>query len=491
MDFNGTPLMGTFSAGGFDAVIAAGIQGFRGSSREDLIKALLAEGGTDHAALAGGAALRKESLEASLLRTTQEMKHLVAWRLLPKSDATAMQDEWTRDRDIGGVEMSGFNAELASIPENSGDYERETGKLKLVTDLRRVSGVAEEQGIRGLASAVGLETDKGSMKVLTDINCCLYYGDSACNEDEFDGIETQLRAVGGDQIIDLRGETVNGNGRQFEDAAQRIWGMGHYGEVTDYICTGGIQVDLNHGLDGGHRVAVEGSNRNVTLGSPVLGVHTNFGDMKRNNDPFLVEGQAPFIARGAKYAAFVTGSGVTAPTTVAGTRAANAASQFLTAHAGPYYYGVESGGKNGKRSALVKSAVVNVQAGDRVTLTITPPAGNNARCYWVFRSRRFGTNADNDFRHMVRLPANGDTPVVYLDDNQNIPGTSIIPILTVRDKAIDIRRMGPQRRIPLFASDTWEHRWAQVALMRLRLGKENQHVLMINACPSRQEWRPF
>jgi len=488
MDFNQDPIMGVYSGGGFEDVIR---EGFRGGSKKDLIKALTGAGGTDHATLTGGAALRRESIEASLMRTTQREEHLVIWRKLPKSDASALVDEWTRDREVGGVPMSGFNAELAAIPENTGTYEREFGRVKLITDMRRVSGVAEDQSKKGLADAIATETDKGSIKVLTDANSCIYYGDSACNEDEFDGLDKQLRAIGGDAIIDLRGESITGNAKEFIEAARRVWGFGHWGKVTDYFCSGEMQTDIDQKLDPAHRVSVDGSDRNVKIGTPVKGIHTNFGDMATNIDPFLLEGQPPFIARGPLYAAFVTGSGVSAPVSVAGVAAPNAASKFLAAHVGAYYWAVEAGGKNGKRSALVVSAAVNVAAGDRVTVTITAPVGNNARCYYLFRSRRNGTNAAADLREMVRLPANGDTAVVYLDDNQNIPGSSIIPVLSIRNKAIDVRRMGPQRRIPLYPSDTWESRWAQVALMYLRLAKENQHVLIINAVPSVQAWRPF
>lgn len=477
--------------GGGDIGAIANQLGFK--STAEFYKALTSGYETDQAQLSGGSALRKESLEASLLSTIARNKHFVTWNLLPKTSATALVDQWTRETKIGGVPGSGATGIGRVIPQTQGEYEREIGRVKFMKDRRAVDVEAEMESSMGLASAVSRETDKGSLKVLLDANWMIHYGRSDCSTYEIDGFKAQLEAIGGAQVVDLRGATISPNAVEFIEAADVIWGRDHFGMATDYVCSADVQTDIDQLLDPAFRVAA--SDRDLKLGAPVTGIRTSFGDnpIKRNIDPFLVESEVPFIARGSEYAALVTGSGILAPASVAGVPGAHASSQFTAAHAGNYYYGVEAFGANMKASALVKSLVVAIAAGDRSVVTITPQAGNNADYYVLYRGRRNGTNADDDMKEIARIPANGDNPVTYNDANQNIPGTSHIEIYTVFDDAVTIRRFGEQFRFPLAATDTAQYLWAQIMGFFLRLGKPNQHVLIKNVLPNkaRKRWNPF
>jgi len=206
-------------------------------SREDFYKALQAGYGTDHASLTGGAALRKESLEASILTTIQHFKHFVAWKKIPQSKATATVDEFTRETDVGGVPGSSATAELGDIPEATAEFSRHYLAMKYLMDRRSVSAVAEVQSANGLASAIAKQTDAGTRKLITDANYLIYYGNATVNALEFDGFVTAMEALGGDHVKDMAGQTLSANAREFVDSAQLVWGQGNWGEATDYFCS--------------------------------------------------------------------------------------------------------------------------------------------------------------------------------------------------------------------------------------------------------------
>lgn len=457
---------------------------------EDFYKALQAGHGTDHAALTGGAALRRESLEASILVTIQKNQHFVLFNKLAQSPAISTVDEWTTQTDVGGVPGSGAVGELVDIPENTGTYTRNVGLVKFLKDRRRVSVEAEVQSQNGLASAIARETDNGTRKLLTDCEWLAFYGNAACNSAEFDGLKTLLEARGGDAVYDLRGQPLSADAKELIDSARYVWDQGQWGMATDLFCSPMVKADLNLKLDPAHRVVLGANPAAITKGANVTKIETGFGVLDVNTDPFIQESGMPYTARGGNYAALVSSAGVTPVTSVTNAAAVNASSQFLAAHAGNYYYAVEAGNASG-RSTLVKSLVVAVAAGESVTVTIDPDAASNATYFVVYRSRRNGTNADADFREVARIAANALANVNYVDHNQNIPGTSIAPILTMQEDAITLRRLLPMTRFPLFPSTKAEHTWAQLLFVYLRVGKINQHRLLKNILPSSATWLPF
>jgi hypothetical protein len=175
---------------------------------------------------------------------------------------------------------------------------------------------------------------------------------------------------------------------------------------------------------------------------------------------------------------------------VGGVAAGDAASQFVTGQAGNYYYGAEGGNLTG-RSAFVHSTVVAVAVGDKVTVTITHGGSDVNTYFQVYRSRRNGTDTHSDFREQRRVVKSGAATTVYVDYNQDIPGTSCIFLTTMMEEAITMRRLLPMTRFPLFPTSRAEHVWAQLLFCGLRVGKPKQHRVIINVLPGGQPWRPF
>lgn len=478
---------------GFSAAEYASLHA-QSAKAEEFYKSLQAGYGTDHAGLTGGAALRRESLEASVLTVTQRDEHFVYWKRVPKSKATATVDEWTTQTGIGGVPGSSASGELTPLRESTGEYARLTASVKYLKDLRRVTFEAEKQSQNGLAGAIDKETDNGTKKLLTDANYLCWYGNATANSLEFDGFVRIMEAFAtgtkADHIIDLTGNTISGNAKEFISAASLIWGQENWGRATDYFCSAMVQSDIDQKLDPAHRVSLSNTGTDVTLGAPVKGVHTNFGDMRTNIDPFITESGAPYVARGGAYAALISAT-IVAPSSVAGVAASDAASKFRTAHAGNYYYAAECEGDGRVHSSLVKSSSVAIAAGEKCTVTVTHGSGHNAKAIILYRSRLDGTNANDDFREMVRIASSGSSTTVYVDLNQNVPGTSFVSIQTMIEDAVNWMKFFDSMRFPLYPSDTTEYRWAQIMGGYLRMGKPQQHVLIKNVLPSGAAWRPF
>lgn len=478
------------AAGGSGWNDLAGLKGlYQFNDIDEFRKAVVAGYGSDVAALTGGGALRLQSLEPTLLKTIQDNEDFQLFNLLEKTNATATVDEFTIKGRIGGYPGSGFNSETGTIAESSGSYERKVGMVKYLMTMRSVSAV--QRSMKTQVDAMAEESLDGTLELLTSAEWGSFYGNAACSTVEFDGIFTQIEALGGDFVVDLRGGTISPNAKEIIESAQMIHGLGNHGKLSHFFCSDAMQADLDQKIDPAHRVMLDNeSNGDIKLGTPVRGIRTSWGPVLARPDIFVQEGQMPFVARGDGYADVVASAGVVAPAAVAGVPGAHASSQFATAQLGLYYYAAEGGNAKG-RSTLVKSAQVTVAAGERVVVTITHGGGNNATYFCLYRNNRNGSNADNNFREMVRIAASGGATTVYNDANQNIPGTSKVAMITTRNKAIGIRRLLPMTRFPLFPTNAAVHPWAQLFFLYLRIAKPKQHRILINCLPSTQAWRPF
>lgn len=458
---------------------------------EQFYKAIQAGYGTDHASLSGGAALRRESLEATLLTVVQRTKHFVFWNKCPGSKATATVDEFSIQSAIGGFPGGAFNGELEDIQEASGEYDRKTLLMKYMMTKGRVSVVAEVQSQNGLQDAMVVEERNRTLELLTSANWGCYYGDSSCNPREFDGLYALLKANGtDDSILDLRGQPPSAVAKEFVDSAALVWGYGRWGMLDNSFHSALVQADIDQKLDPAFRVVLNGNTGSIRLGAPVDAIKTSFGTINMNVDPFIQEGQPPFNNRGPEFVANVSNAGLVAPATVAGNSAPTPGSQFAAGQNGNYYYGAEAGNKNG-RSAFVKSGQVAVAVGDGVTVTITHGVNDVSTYFQVYRSRRNGTNDDSDFREMLRVPKANAATTVIVDLNADIPGTSMIFLTTMIDDAVTFRRFLPMTRFPLYPTTRAEHVWAQLLFGALRLGKPQQHRVIKNVLAQGQPWRPF
>ena len=457
---------------------------------EELRKALEAGYGTDMSTLTGGAALRIQSLDATMQATLADNSHFALFNALPKPKAGATVDEWTEATDQGGWAGSTANSETGAIAQSQGTYARRVGMVKYLMTQCQVSFVQTLQN--AIADAEAIENQMGTLRILRDVEHLNFYGNSAVVPTEFDGILTQMNALGSaDHVIDAGGVSLTSNGGidHIANAAAVIAGYGNFGKPTDLFLPPSVGADLDTSIDPAYRVPLT-SGAPATLGTPVRGIVTAHGDVKLNRDVFIQDErqQAPFEIQFPVQAAANTF--VPASVTVdANTN--DAASKFVTASAGNYYYAVA--GINGSgQSAIVKSTQTAVAAGKKAVLTITASVAGTETGYAVYRSRLNGTNATGDFRLMARIPKVGAT-TTYTDQNREIPGTTqaFLLNLTPGHTAITWRSLLPLIKFPLYPTNAAIVPWALLMFGYLRISKRRHHAVIKNIVPSSASWKPF
>jgi hypothetical protein len=464
-------------AGGFMSV----------SDVDELRKALEAGYGTDMSALTGGAALRVQSLDATMQAILADQSHFALFNALPKPSAGATVDEWTEATSQGGFPGSSFNSEAGSILAAQGTYARRVGLVKYLMTKCEVSFVTTLQN--AMVSAEAQENTMGTLRLLRDAEHGMFYGDSSVVSTEFDGIVKQMTDLGStDHIIDAEGKSLTSiNG--VVQAGGVIGGIDAFGVPTHLFVSPAVGADMDANFDPAYRVALS-SGAPAVRGTPVRGIVTAQGDVQMVRDVFIRdEGkQKPFEV---DFSALATANAAFVPVSAAGVAAADTASKFAAGHAGNYYYAV-AGITQAGQSAVVKSAQVAVAAGDKVTLTITASSGGAETGYAIYRSRMNGTNTTSDFRLVTRVAKAGAT-TTFVDHNRLIPGTSIAVIMNLAPAyaAAVWRQMLPLTRFNLYPTVAATVPWALLLFGYLRISKRQQHVVIKNILPSGSAWLPF
>lgn len=459
----------------------------------DLQKALTAGYGTDVSTLSGGGALRIQSLDKTMQATIQENKHFKLFNELAKTGAGATVDEWTEQSGVGGFLGGSTNTETGIINESTGTYARRVGLVKYLMTKRQVSLVSTLG--QNLANSEAIEQQAGAKQLLTDAEYLSFEGDSAVVPTEFDGIYAQIAAgiaagqVDTGNILDAAGASL-ASINLINVAAAQISKRDNFGTPTHIFMSQQVQADFDTGLDPAFRVSLNNvPNGGISLGSPVVGIRTSWGDVKTVNDVFINDGDqtVPFQVTYPALAAANTGM---KPTLAIDASVSDASSAFGAAWAGNYYYLVTGLNANGQSDGVI-TAQTAVAAGKKVTLTITRSAGAQETGYAIYRSRLNGTNTPSDFRLVTRVACAGAT-TTYVDYNRDIPGTTKAYVLNMSagDHAINWRQLLPMMKFPLYPTNSAVIPWAQLMFGYLRITKRRQHAVIKNILPAGAKWRP-
>lgn len=454
---------------------------------------------TDVAQLDGGGALGMQSLDTAMKTTIQENEHFTLFNRLQQTKATNIVDEYTRQNGIGGFLGGSTNNQMGVVRAAQGEYSREVGMVKFLMTLRQVGYVLNIG--RNIAEPVAVEERNGALQLLTDANYLLYHGNADACPTQFDGIinviEKEVAAgnMSGDNIVDLRAAPLDSI-EAISKINVAVSRYGSWGRSTDIFLPNSVQQDLNMGLDPAFRWTPQGGNTPM-IGAHVEGIRLQNGVLRTNMDTFIHDEENPMVYPfevhfsdiAVKNAAFKP-AGVTADATADATD-----SYFESAHAGNYFYAVAAIGASGEgQTEVVKTTTVAVAAGKKVVLTITKSAAGTESGYAIYRSRKNGTNATNDFRLVKVIKKTGDT-TTFTDLNRDIPGTVTVPLLNMASSAdaIGWRQFQPMVKIPLpFGIGGMPvMSWFQFLFGYLRVTKPKHHGFIKNVLPSNSKWRPF
>lgn len=464
-----------------------------GTAIAELQKALTAGYGTDVSTLTGGSAFRIQSLDRTMQATIQENKHFRLFNELAKTGAGATVDEWTEQSGVGGFLGGSTNTETGIIEESTGAYARRVGLVKYLMTKRQVSLVSTLGN--NIANSEAIEQQAGAKQLLTDAEYLSFEGDEAVVPTEFSGIYAQILAgvnagqVDGGNILDAEGQSL-ASINLVNQAAAQISKRDNFGTPTHLFMSQLVQADFDTGLDPAFRVPLPNvPNGGIMLGAPVTGIRTSWGDVAACPDVFINDGDqtVPFQVQYPTLAAANDGI----KPTLALAAASDTGSKFGAAHAGNYYYLVTGVNAKGQSTGVI-SAQQAVAAGEKVTLTITASAGGQETGYAIYRSRKNGTNAPNDFRLVTRVAKAGAT-TTYVDLNRDIPGTTKAYVLNMNpgDHAINWRQLLPMMKFPLYPTNAAVIPWAQLMFGYLRITKRRHHAVIKNIVANGQKWKPF
>ena len=419
---------------------------------EELNKALstgstaYARGGDYGNATPGGSPLRVESLESTLKVTTFSERHIVFWKDIPKLPAFNTVEEFNQLNAYGN--QGGFFVPEGIAPEPSdSSYARKVVQVKYLGTLRTVTHVMTlVRPAHG--DVIALETMNGTRELLRTLEQSLFKGNSACNPSEWDGIEKQLTdgfgaTDGVENVIDLRGNPIDE--KTLGEGARII--IDNYGFPTALHMPYSVMQDINALYLATQRSMlpnqVTASGFNMAQFQAVGGTY----DYKPN--VFLKAGRVAPAASVGNAATIPALAGVTI---AAGAPGADAASK-MTAATHVYSFTLENRfGETAASGALS----VTYTAGQSATITVASiPA--SALAVNLFRTVS-GSGVPAKF--IKRIPVAAGS-AVYVDQNLNLPGTSIAYLLQVDLDVMSFKQLAPFTKIPLATIDP-SIRWMQL-----------------------------
>ncbi len=441
-----------------------GVDGFGQANIQDvteLRKALTAgnlinptiSGGAQTSTAGDGFALRVESLENVLKNTTYRMEHPRLWKVIPKMGAFNTVEEYNQVTDYGNLDQGAWISEGELPSETDATYVRNYVKIKFLGTLRRVTHpmtlVKPAHG-----NVIAQETIAGTMYLLRQIERNLFYGDSALDEVQWDGVDTLIaQSAPATNIIDLRGQPLTED--VLIDAALTIQDAPNFGVPTHLFVNPKVKADLVKTFFPKARYDLFNKPDGM-VGLDTRGFTSPAGDIMFEPDVFISPTAAlPAAAVGA---ASGTQARPASPAfTAQPAAAANAASLFTADDAGDYFYQIVAVNRYGQSAAVSAAAAVTVDAGERVTFTITDQA--DATYYKIFRTEADG--AASTAREIARVANTGSAVTTVTDDNLALPNTSSAYMFQMDIDNMSFKQLAPMVKVPLATIDT-SIRWQQL-----------------------------
>lgn len=440
---------------------------------EELNKALAtsgtnayARGGDLGAATPGGSPLRPESLESTLKVTTYGERHIVFWKDIPKLPAFNTVEEFNQLNAYGN-QGGAFVPEGVSPEPSDSSYARKVVQVKYLGTQRSVTHVMTlVRPAHG--DVVALETLNGTRELLRTLEEKLFFGDSAMNQYEWDGMYRQLTdgygaETGVENVIDMRGQPLDE--KTLGEAARII--IDNYGFPTSMYMGYSALQDLNQLFFPKERLNMLGPSQAGPAGFALQQFQTVGGMYDFRPSVFLKPGRdAPAVARGDA-AKIPSTAGITFNNVAPATDALSK----MGAVTQVYSYTLEN--------RFGESAAVG-------SLSITYTAGQSAVINWS--SLPATSTAVNLFRKVsgasgnakfVKRIAQTGTTATFTDRDLFMPGTSQAFLLQVDLDVMSFKQLAPFTKIPLATIDP-SIRWMQLLYGTPAVYMPKKNVIITN-----------
>lgn len=449
-----------------------------------LIKALQAqEGITDIAQLQSVGALQPQSLEGTLASLIFQDKHLTLWKDIPKGSASSTLEEYSVMTGYG--QEGGFVGQMESPVEGDPTAKRKFAEIKFCRDMWKISDVS---GIVTTIQNTEVWAKQAAlMRLLRRMNSALYSGDASLVSQQIDGFEKTIKNNGStNHVIDLRGAVPTQ--QNFREAAELIvanWGVA---EGAGLYCSPGAMntidsiLETTVGSSSGQRFiqGTVGQDGGISIGSSVKRINTSFGSIVPKVDNFLAQEYdsrgVPKIPNPSDPEQQQEGAtSVRSPNTPSFTLTVNAAPVTGSKWAGTglrpadgaldYGYRVAAGNRFGLSQAAAAKVAANVTAGGSISVTITPDTNSTfpATYFELYSEQVAGSG---EYRFLGRIAANGSSPVVFTDLNEDIPGTAKMFLLDLTSSG-EMRTFMLKQLAPVHSKEyarIGEYRWGTVNL---------------------------
>jgi len=438
-------------------------------SVQELNKALTAGYTADHTAMAGGGALRVESLDSTLKIVSFMMKNIVFYNDIPKSKAYNTVEEYNLLSKYGG--NGGFFIPEGGLPRTEdSNYQRKVQYVKFMGTVREITHpmllVRPAHG-----NVVALETKNGAMWMLQNIERALFSGNADIISQAFNGLQKQLTDgykdpttagdgkpdVSNEHVLDLRGKSLTEG--VFSEASRIL--LDNYMYPTHCYLNHVNHRDYNVQFFSKGRYGLPVGGEDMTTGFDSRKVKTAGGTIQLRPNVFLrIDTTAPGSADNAS----VPTAPASVTVTVGSVTTSRGFSLVAPSEAGTYAYSVTAISRNGESAPTAgnASAVVAASGSAEVSLAIVRGAvsGNDlTQGYRVYRTRL--EDGPTGTKYLVTEIASSGSTTTFLDGNESLPGAGTAYLGQLDETVLSLRELSPMLKFPL-ATIASSIRWMQL-----------------------------
>lgn len=431
-------------------------------AQELVSKALSAGYETNPADMTGGKALIPEDLESTLTNILSETDNdCKLFGSLHKQPVKSTVHEITRRTGLGDYRHMTV-AEGGTPREVSQELSRMIYQTKYL--MTQGSITKQMELAETLEGAYESEKIAAVNRVALSAENLMFHGNSDVVPTEFDGLDKIIKSysnVGNDEkkrstVVDLHGleigETttdadmpVKDAGRQlFNEIATSVYRKG--GDLKRMFYAPELNMQFDRLYEDKLRYTAPGNfgmEYLNTLPTSIGSVVTLRGNEAGADKLFRVKGEV--VQEGDPTMRPNAPASVTATA-----NASSSNSKFYTSDAGDYFYAVHAVNAAGISAGTPVSTAVTVQANGSVTLTITPASnGPTATGFIITRSGKGGEK----LMEMVSIAASAESTTTYTDNNDDLPGTGSIILLSATESrgrnGISFGQLLPISSVPL------------------------------------------
>lgn len=406
------------------------------SQNDELNKALEAGYGTDAASYQDGRAFQREDLEATLVSVLDvKQADLKLFHKLHKQPVSSTVHQVNRQTSVGDDEFL-FVGEGEQASEGDPSFQRKIYETKYMSSKWQVSHPLTLTN--NAENPINAQKVSAVMRVSKGTERTLFHGDSDCSPKQYDGLLKILRDSAANTEVDekLRATRIDVRGLEigekstdlgidvgealFDEISEKVYNKG--GDLAEAYFPPVLARQFKAMYSDRLRFTTKDSQFTMDkLPNIVTAVNSTIRIVDDCGADKMFKVKGPIVAAGDDTKKPYQ------PTSITGTPSESSTSNFTTGFAGNYIYAVHAINAYGISAERAVVSAVTVAAGEKVTLTITPNADGPAPTGYIITRTNAGGST---LMEMVRIKANSKNAITYVDENNDLPGTASIVLLT-------------------------------------------------------------